>query len=204
MPRSRLNAPPDSAVSVTTQRSHGGTASITPMRPDSWQAMSRPQMATGPAQLADETEAETDRKEPASAVALLGTLSHHHRVTARKRILVVEDDAVVTDLILNSLELEGEANWQIHTANEGTQALRFASMTPPDVILLDVRLPGMDGAAVYRTLRAGHLTQSSRILFLSAGNTFDLHQMGIEDGVLLRKPFDVRYLVQIVRALLAS
>lgn len=125
-----------------------------------------------------------------------------HPVAARHHILIVEDDSQVASVIRAGLELEGEADWSVRSAAEGRHALEIASATPPDVVLLDVRLPGLGGAEVYRRLRAGQKTRGSRILFLSAGTTFDLHRLGIEDGVLLRKPFDLRDLVSLVRALL--
>lgn len=121
---------------------------------------------------------------------------------ARQHILIVEDDSHVASVIRASLELEGEASWTVQSAGEGLRALELAGATPPDVVLLDVRLPGLGGAEVYRRLRTGQQTRGARILFLSAGTAFDLHQLGIEDGVLLRKPFDVRDLVSLVRVLL--
>lgn len=123
-------------------------------------------------------------------------------VAARHHILIVEDDTQVASVIRASLELEGEADWAVQSASEGLRALELAGTTPPDVVLLDVRLPDLGGAEVYRRLRASQKTRGARILFLSAGTAFDLHQLDIEDGVLLRKPFDVRDLVSLVRALL--
>jgi DNA-binding response OmpR family regulator len=120
----------------------------------------------------------------------------------RRHILVVEDDSQVASVIHASLELEGEPDWMVRLASGGRHALELASTTPPDLVLLDVRLPDLDGAQVYRRLRASAATRAARILFLSAGTSFDLFQLGIEDGVLLRKPFQVPELVSLVRALL--
>jgi DNA-binding response OmpR family regulator len=123
---------------------------------------------------------------------------------ARQTILVVEDDPRAASVIRESLELEGDAGWTVQIASEGLRALDLAGATPPDVVLLDVRLPDLDGAEVYRRLRASPQTRAARVLFLTAGTSLDLYQRGIEDGVLLRKPFDIRDLVGIVRALLAG
>ncbi len=123
-------------------------------------------------------------------------------VAARHHILIVEDDTQVAGVIREALELEGEVDWEVQTACEGTHALELATSTPPDLVLLDVWLPGLDGAEVYHRLRANAGTRGARILFLSAATSFDLYQRGIEDGVLLRKPFDVPQLVSLVRALL--
>ena len=123
---------------------------------------------------------------------------------AQNRILLVEDDPSMVGVIQAALELEGEPDWNVQVAVEGLGALELASATPPDVVLLDVQLPGLDGAEVYRRLREGARTSGARILFLTAGTSYDLVRRGIQDGVLLRKPFDVRDLVSLVRALLAG
>jgi CheY-like chemotaxis protein len=155
--------------------------------------------------LAGGGEPPAQRAQTDGALALLDQpAAKPRRKAARYRILVVEDDARVAGVIRESLELEGEADWAVQTASMGTLALELANATPPDVVLLDVRLPDLDGAEVYRRLRATKRTQGARILFLSAGTSFDLYQRGIEDGVLLRKPFDVGELAPLVRALLAG
>lgn len=143
------------------------------------------------------------------ALALLDTpeieaLPTPRATPARHSILIVEDDPRVANVIRETLELEGDADWAIETAGEGMHALELAGAVHPDVILLDVRLPGLDGGEVYRRLRASQKTRRSRVIFLSAGTSLDLYHRGIEDGVLLRKPFDVRELVSLVRALLAQ
>jgi CheY-like chemotaxis protein len=132
------------------------------------------------------------------------TRTQPRSVEAGRTILVVEDDPRVAGVIQESLALDGDAGWVVQTASGGLRALDLAGSTPPDVVLLDVRLPDLDGAEVYRRLRAGPQTRAARILFLTAGTSLDLYRQGIEDGVLLRKPFDVRDLVGIVRALLAD
>lgn len=145
--------------------------------------------------------------ETRGALALLDepeTIAERVPLAAHRRILVVEDDSRMANLIRAGLELEGERDWEVQSASEGLHALELAGTTPPDVVLLDVRLPGLNGAEVYRRLRTGVHTRHARILFLSAGTSYDLHQLGIEDGVLLRKPFDVRELVGLVRVLLAG
>lgn len=125
-------------------------------------------------------------------------------VAVRPRVLIVEDDPGVAHVIRETLALEGDAGWSVDVASEGTRALTLAYATPPTVVLLDVRLPDLDGAEVYRRLRAEARTNAAHILFLTAGTSFDLHQLGIEDGVLLRKPFDLSALVSLVRALIAG
>ena len=123
---------------------------------------------------------------------------------SRRSVLIVEDDPRTANVLRSALELEGETSWEIEVAGEGLRALELASRTPPDLVLLDVRLPGMDGAEVFRRLRATPQGRHIRVLFLSAGTSLDLYQRGIEDGVLLRKPFDVQDLIGLVRALLVA
>ncbi len=123
-------------------------------------------------------------------------------VALRRHILVVEDDSRVSSVIRAALELEGEPDWAVQLAGGGKPALELAGATPPDLVLLDVRLPDLDGAQVYHRLRSNPSTHGARILFLSAGTSYDLFKLGIEDGVLLRKPFDVPELVSLVRTLL--
>lgn len=123
-------------------------------------------------------------------------------VPVRHHILIVEDDARTVDVVRNALELDGEPDWGVECAGDGLRALELAARVPPDVVLLDVRLPGLDGGEVYRRLRAAN--DRARVLFLSAGTALDLARQGIEDGVLLRKPFQLLDLVELVRALLAE
>ncbi|HLY31019.1 MAG TPA: response regulator [Ktedonobacterales bacterium] len=126
-----------------------------------------------------------------------------HPITADQHILIVEDDARVADVIRTALELENEPRWAVHVAREGAHALDLAKLTPPQVVLLDVGLPGLeDGAEVYRRLRANPDTEATRVLFLTAATSHDLHQQGIDGGVLMRKPFDVQDVVRLVRAML--
>lgn len=125
-----------------------------------------------------------------------------HAMPVRHRILIVEDDACTVDVLRTALELDGEPDWGVESASDGLRALELAARVPPDVVLLDVRLPGLDGGEVYRRLRAS--SNRVRVLFLTAGTALDLARQGIEDGVLLRKPFQVPDLVALVRALLTE
>ncbi len=121
---------------------------------------------------------------------------------ARRQILGVEDDAVAAEAVRTALELDGDAEWSVQVANDGARALDLLALRAPDVLLLDVRLPGLAGAEVYRRVRASDTDGRTRVLFLSAATSLDLHRQGIDDGVLLRKPYDVQDLVALVRALL--
>jgi DNA-binding response OmpR family regulator len=116
------------------------------------------------------------------------------------RILIVEDDTKVAEIIQAALRLEGNGAWEVRIAPNGEEALKLVDEQPVDLILLDMRLPGISGAEVYRRLRSAPATQRLPIIFLSGGTTFDLSIEGVQEGILLRKPFDVSELVAVVRA----
>src|SRR5271155_4163203 len=84
---------------------------------------------------------------------------------ARPRILVIEDERGLTDVLTYSLQREG---YDTIVAHDGQEGLRKAQMQLPDVILLDLMLPGLDGLDVCRELRAGERTRHVPILMLTA------------------------------------
>jgi CheY-like chemotaxis protein len=170
---------------------------------------SRPAPCSPRAQVASAPEWQASTNTTDGALALLDTTTTEtqpalRRVPAHRHILIVEDDPLVAGVMRNTLELEGDAAWDVRLATEGARALELARAAAPDVVLLDVRLPGLDSAEVYRRLRANPRTRRAIVLFLTAGTTLDLVRRGIEDGLFLRKPFDVRELARIVRALLEA
>jgi CheY-like chemotaxis protein len=123
--------------------------------------------------------------------------------TGVRQILLAEDDRSLARVVRSVLEEEGGSAWEVRVARTGQRALDLAATTPPDLLLLDVRLPGLNGVEVYRRLREEADGRSLRVIFISAATSYDLQQMGIEDGVLLRKPFDMADLTGIVRAILS-
>ena len=182
---------------------HAASASEADPRPIRSVSLVRPEPASR--HIVSATTIHTEpRTNGSSALAAVMELPAPQRppVAARSRILIVEDDPRVAHVIRETLALEGDADWTVEVATDGARALALAYAAPPAVVLLDVRLPDLDGAEVYRRLRAEASTNGAHILFLTAGASFDLHQRGIEDGVLLRKPFDPDTLVSLVRALI--
>jgi|GEM_PF-733877 len=116
------------------------------------------------------------------------------------QILIVEDDARTAQAIREAFQLESKAAWQVHVAPNGEEALRLLAAQPVDLVLLDVRLPGISGAEVYRRLRADPATRRLPIIFLSGVTSFDLSLEGIQEGILLRKPFNMQELLAMARA----
>jgi DNA-binding response OmpR family regulator len=116
----------------------------------------------------------------------------------RRKILVVDDDVKTVELIRRYLERDGH---QVLTAHDGRAALEAARQHRPDLIVLDLMLPGMDGLAVCRQLRAE--TQVP-ILMLTARTTEDDILLGLELGAddYVTKPFSPREVAARVLAIL--
>src|SRR6266702_3182544 len=83
----------------------------------------------------------------------------------RTRVLVIEDERGLTDVLMYNLQREG---YETVVAHDGQEGLRKAQINPPDIILLDLMLPGMDGLEVCRQLRASKQTSRVPILMLTA------------------------------------
>jgi response regulator RpfG family c-di-GMP phosphodiesterase len=69
-------------------------------------------------------------------------------------VYVVDDDRLVTESLARALELE--TDWRVHAFNEGARALETMPVAPPDVVLSDFKMPGMDGIAFLGRVRAAH------------------------------------------------
>src|SRR5437588_6298316 len=121
-------------------------------------------------------------------------------VVARK-ILVVDDEAVLVETIAYNLE---QAGYQVTTASDGASALEAVRYETPDLIILDIMLPEMDGLEVCRQLRRESTTSTTPIMMLTAkGDEID-KVVGLEVGAddYVTKPFGRRELLARVRALL--
>ncbi len=114
------------------------------------------------------------------------------------RILVIEDEAPMAEAVKFSLEKEGFA---VDTALDGMAGLEIFHANPPDLVLLDLMLPGMDGLEVCRTIRR---ESPVPIIMLTAKDSDVDKIVGLEMGAddYVTKPFNVRELVARVRAVL--
>ena len=114
------------------------------------------------------------------------------------RILVIEDDEAILKLIRRSLAYEG---YQVVTATDGPSGLTAARDNPPDLVVLDLMLPGLDGMEVCRRLRSGGPTP---IIILTAKDSINDRVMGLDMGAddYMVKPFNLDELLARVRALL--
>jgi CheY-like chemotaxis protein len=114
--------------------------------------------------------------------------------------MVVEDEAATADVVATALVDEG---YRVVTARDGQDALRVVQRTPPDAILLDLRLPILDGWQVVRRCRADPVTSDIPIIVVSAA--YDAQQdADIERLVFVEKPFDLDVLLVLVEDAVSS
>ena len=115
-----------------------------------------------------------------------------------KTILIVEDDVNIRELL--SLYL-GQEGYVIETAQDGAEGLRAFKRCHPDLVLLDLMMPVMDGSQMLRELRA--FSKTPVIILTAKGEVFDkvtLLEMGADDYIT--KPFEMREVIARVRAVL--
>ena len=115
-----------------------------------------------------------------------------------EKILIVEDELILQETLAYNLKHQG---YEVETANDGQTAIDKAKQTNPDLILLDIMLPGMDGFEVCRIIRKD---MSVPILMLTARDDEIDRVVGLEVGAddYLTKPFSMRELIARVKALL--
>jgi DNA-binding response OmpR family regulator len=119
-----------------------------------------------------------------------------------KRILVIEDDP---DIALSlRLKLERDGSFEVETAGDGAAGLRLALERPPDLVLLDVNLPGMDGFEVCRHLRKEPATASTPVIMLTAriGESDRINGLELGADDYITKPFSPKEALARVRAVL--
>jgi DNA-binding response OmpR family regulator len=129
-------------------------------------------------------------------VAQLDQITSTNSQTEQPLVLIVDDEVSLQDAIAYSLRREG---WRVEIAGDGIEAIRLSRELAPDLIVLDVMLPGMDGIQVCRAIRA---SSNVPVLFLSAKGEDVDRILGLEIGGddYLTKPFVMRELVARVRA----
>src|SRR2546430_12653925 len=108
-------------------------------------------------------------------------LSGGSAVTGRLHVLLIEDDPSVSEMYRVRLEMDG---YRVHVAADGETGLRLIRETAPDLVLLDSRLPRLDGAGVLRALRADERTREQAVVMLSAYDEPRLVREGLGLGAL--------------------
>ena len=119
--------------------------------------------------------------------------------SADATLLVVEDEPNIRELLVTSLRFAG---FEVHTAAQGSTALQLAAEVEPDLLVLDVMLPDMDGFTITRRLR--ERDQHMPVLFLTARDSVDDKVKGLTVGGddYVTKPFSLEEVVARIRAIL--
>ncbi len=104
------------------------------------------------------------------------------------RILLVEDDPAIRSLLL---ELLAEEGYDVYTAEDGQAGVRAARMNQPDLILMDLMLPVMDGMVATQQLKADQSTREIPIIAISAGTNLRIHASDLPADGVVAKPFDL-------------
>lgn len=117
----------------------------------------------------------------------------------RPRIMVVDDDPDTLSILARYIRREG---FIVVEASSGVECLRLVTQYPPDVILLDLMMPEMDGFAVCRTLRTDPATAEIPVIMLTARDDLDARAEGMEIGVsdFIAKPVMRRELSERIHA----
>ncbi len=117
-------------------------------------------------------------------------------------ILMVEDDEDIADLVAYNLERQG---WNTQTIHNGSEGLEVIRTTLPDLVILDIMLPGMDGLSIYRAMKESPMMENIPVLFLTARAQLEDRLAGLQLGAddYITKPFSPKELVLRVRNILA-
>ena len=118
-----------------------------------------------------------------------------------KKILVVDDDAELVELVSFNLK---QAGYYVSTASNGVEAIKKARALSPDLIVLDVMMPELDGFGVCEILRRDRATASIPIILLTALSSELGRMAGFDSGAtdFLTKPFSPRQLLARIAELL--
>lgn len=119
---------------------------------------------------------------------------------AAKRVLICDDDPVILRLLQVNLELEG---YEVLSAHNGEEALQIATAEHPDLVILDIMMPKLDGYQTCERLKADDDTKDIPVVFVSAKAQQSDIEKGKSYGVAdyLTKPFDPTDLIEIVERL---
>ena len=118
-----------------------------------------------------------------------------------RRIVVIEDDLAIQRVLSLALRVAG---YEVEVASSGDAGLELVLRTQPDLVLLDLMLPGMDGLSVCRQIRAAEETRQTPIIMLTAKGEADDVVRGLDAGAndYVTKPFEKEVLLARIRAAL--
>ena len=134
---------------------------------------------------------------------VLRTVSAVNDADPVARVLVAEDDRSVRESLVRALRLEG---YDVTAVTDGEQALEHMESDTPDLIILDIMMPVMDGYTLNMRLQANPKTQGIPILVLTAkGQKMrDLFEMAPNVAAYVQKPFDPKMLRELIAGILSS
>ncbi|MBR5185721.1 MAG: response regulator transcription factor [Akkermansia sp.] len=117
------------------------------------------------------------------------------------QILLVEDDVDIAELVAFNLERQG---WECALVHHGGEGWEMIQRIRPDLVLLDVMLPGMDGMQIFRAMKENEMTRGIPAIFLTARGELDDRLEGLNLGAddYITKPFSPKELVLRVRNVL--
>lgn len=118
------------------------------------------------------------------------------------QVLVVEDDVDIAELVAFNLERRGWGCTLVHRGDEGWDLIQRKR---PDLVILDVMLPGMDGMQIFRAMKENEMTRSIPVIFVTARGALDDRLEGLSLGAddYVTKPFSPKELVLRVQNVLA-
>lgn len=117
-------------------------------------------------------------------------------------VLVVEDDVAIIELFRLLLEQEG---YRVEAAQDGLEALDMLKNSPPDLVILDLRLPKLEGLDVLREMRSDTILKSVPVVIVSVDDSPQAMLRGWQLGVdgYFVKPFDPEELLRLIRHILS-
>jgi len=119
----------------------------------------------------------------------------------RPRILLADDDPRVLQVVSRYLDLEG---YEMATVADGEAAVAAATSSPPDLIILDIMMPGIDGIEACRRIRANATTAETPVLMFSALSEEAEAARAAGANGLLPKPFNLPTLAEAVKSFFAE
>ena len=122
---------------------------------------------------------------------------------ARHRILVVDDEENLRDVLVEVLKRDGH---DVESACDGTEGLRRTRDSRYDLVITDLRMPGLEGPALYEALRQHYPADPPRVIFMSANTGIEEYARFLADTgePALEKPFNLADMRQVVMQVLAQ
>ncbi len=121
-----------------------------------------------------------------------------NKILPSRHIAIVEDDPEISELLQQAFK--EYPHWQLTFFSDGERASYAIPGLHPHLILLDIGLPNLDGAALYKILRGHNSTRHTPIIVITGKHDWQLHRMGLQTGLFLRKPFKIQDLLFMMRA----